>query len=96
MRRSGFLRALAGLGFVAVMPKLNDEEEEGQFTVTSENGKTAWNQNGQLVYQEDWSSEPSLYKLMSSDPIDGDMWYDSKNNSLFINRNNKWYSPEVS
>jgi len=59
MYRLNFLKALAGLGFVATVPKMKDEEE---FAITSSDGKTAWDQDGNQVYQEryDFSSDAWL------------------------------------
>ncbi len=50
MKRASFLKALAGLGVGAVVvPKMKDEEE---FTVTSEDGRMAWDQDGSQVYAD--------------------------------------------
>ena len=51
MERKDFLRAMAvGAGAVAVPFALLKEEEE--FTVTSEDGRTAWDEKGNQVWQE--------------------------------------------
>lgn len=71
MRRSGFLKALAGLGAVAVAPKVLKEEEG--FVVTSEDGRTAWDSEGNQVWsvQDDfWTSQymdkPQGWEMLST------------------------------
>ena len=50
MKRAGFLRALVGAGVGAVVvPKVKEEED---FTVTSEDGRTAWDSERSQVWQE--------------------------------------------
>jgi len=57
MFRVDFLRALAGLGVGVAAPKVLKDEEN--HVITSEDGRTAWDQDGLQVYQEryDFSAE---------------------------------------
>ena len=50
MHRANFLKALAGLGIVAAVPKTKDEED---FAITSEDGRTAWDGEGSQVWSDD-------------------------------------------
>jgi len=51
MKRQNFLKALAGLGFVGAMPKALKAEKE-EFVITSSDGRTAWDFEGNEVWQE--------------------------------------------
>jgi len=51
MFRGDFLKALAGFGFVAAIPK-----EEDNPVITSEDGRTAWDSEGQV-----WSEAGDMY-----------------------------------
>jgi len=48
MHRANFLKAIAGLGAFGMMPKKDEENP----VITSEDGRTAWDGEGNQVYQE--------------------------------------------
>jgi len=55
MKRGNFLKALVGFGFVAAIPK-----EEDNPVITSEDGRTAWDSEGQVWQEaEDYWLKPS-------------------------------------
>jgi len=62
MFRGDFLKALAGFGFVAAIPK-----EEDNPVITSEDGRTAWDSKGQVwseagdMYVEDYKGDRTYY-----------------------------------
>jgi len=64
MRRLNFLKALAGLGVALAAPKLKDEEEN--HVITSEDGRTAWDGEGNQV----WSWRDDLWTSQyMNDPL---------------------------
>ena len=68
MKRKGFLKALAGLGAVAAVPSVLKAEEE--FAITSSDGRTAWDSEGNEVYAEGYDLEGKPYYLMThSKPV---------------------------